>query len=203
MSKLVIIGAYGEIIRVVTCPDSMDANQAAEGETAQAWVQGVGFGTHYYDDGDFHEIPAAPGQYYFWDWPTHAWIISATALADAKAKQSGIVSAACKAQIVGGFLSSALGAAHHYPAKSNDQQNLSASVLSSLLPGLPPDWVTPFWCADSADVWAFRLHTAAEIQQVGTDAKAAILAAMGKNEVLQALVAAASTIEQAQAVVWD
>lgn len=123
-------------------------------------------------------------------------------LADAQSAQIAVLSAACQAQIYAGFDSAALGAVHHYPAKDKDQGNLSGSVVSSLLPGLPADWTTPFWCQDSAGAWAFVPHSAAQIQQVGADGKAAIVAALEKNAALAAQVMAAASVAEVQAVVW-
>jgi hypothetical protein len=98
------------------------------------------------------------------------------------------LSAACRAQIVDGYDSAALGAMYHYPAQEQDQANMVASVTASLVPGLPADWVTPFWCRDAAGAWAFRPHTAAQIQQAGVDGKAAITAALEQNATLAAQV---------------
>lgn len=127
---------------------------------------------------------------------------SAQQLANAQAAQVASLSAACQAQIYAGFQSSALGAVHTYPAKDKDQTNLSGSVVASLLPGLPADWTTPFWCQDSAGAWAFVPHSAAQIQQVGADGKAAIVAALEKNAALAAQVMAAASVAEVQAVVW-
>lgn len=111
------------------------------------------------------------------------------------------MSQCCADAILAGFVSSALGAAFVYPAKPNDQTNLSASVLASLLPASGPEWLTPFWCADAAGVWAFRAHTAVQIQQVGVDAKAAILNCMTINEQLRGQILAADAAELAT-IVW-
>lgn len=119
-----------------------------------------------------------------------------------KSDQISALSAACRAQILAGFLSDALGTLHAYPAKETDQANLSGSVLASLLPGNAADWTTSFWCQDEAGAWAFVPHTAAQIQQVGRDCKAAILSAMAKNETLAAQVRAATTIAAVKAIVW-
>jgi hypothetical protein len=54
-------------------------------------------------------------------------------LAAAQAAQITAISAACQAAIYAGFSSSALGAAHTYPAEAKDQTNLASSVLSALL----------------------------------------------------------------------
>ncbi|MEW9585523.1 hypothetical protein [Paraburkholderia sp. DGU8] len=128
---------------------------------------------------------------------------TAELLDDAKASQTAIVSQACQDAIVAGFSSSALGSAHTYPAKSTDQQNLNASVVASILPGVAADWTTPFWCADGSGTWAYVMHTAAQIQQVGQDGKAAILACLTKNQQLASEIDAATTVEAVQAIQWS
>lgn len=128
---------------------------------------------------------------------------AAQQLATAKASQTAIVSAACQDAIFTGFTSSALGAAHTYPAKMTDQQNLASSVLSSVMPGIAAGWTTPFWCADGSGTWAYVMHTAAQIQQVGTDGKAAVLACLTKNQALASQIEAAPTVEAVQAINWS
>jgi hypothetical protein len=127
---------------------------------------------------------------------------AAEQLATAQVAQTALISAACANAIGSGFTSSALGSAYSYPSKSTDQQNLASSVLSSLMPNLAATWTTPFWCADSTGAWAFRNHTAAQIQQVGQDGKTAILACMTKNQALAEEIAAATSIAAVQAIVW-
>ncbi|WP_419692250.1 hypothetical protein ACN262_08610 [Burkholderia gladioli] len=124
-------------------------------------------------------------------------------LATARAVQTAELTTACSNAITAGFSSAALGAAHTYPASITDQQNLTASVLASIYPGLAADWATPFWCADASGTWAYVEHTAAQIQQVGQDGKAAILAALTKKQQLTEQVAAATTLAAIQAVVWS
>lgn len=132
-----------------------------------------------------------------------AYAPPAPTLAELKSIKITQLSADAQAAIYAGFESSALGSAHTYPAQNLDQQNLSASVLASLMPGLPAEWVTPFWCQDIATgVWDFRLHTAPQIQQAGQDGKSAILAALVKNKTLADQVVAAATAEQVEAVAW-
>jgi len=125
-------------------------------------------------------------------------------LEDAQASQTAQISRDCSAAIYAGFQSSALGSVYDYPFKQLDQQNLSDSVLASMLPTNPPEWQTPFWCADQADppVWAMRMHTAAQIQQVGQDAMERKLACMAQNDALAAQIAAATTVAAVQAIVW-
>lgn len=124
-------------------------------------------------------------------------------LAALRMLQSAMLSAQCQASIfASGFPSSALGAVHGYPSDQMSQLNLLASVSASLLPSLPAGWTTPFMCADSTGAWAFRDHTAAQIQQVGTDAKAVVLAARQKLATLSAQVAAATTAAAIAAIAW-
>lgn len=124
-------------------------------------------------------------------------------LADARAARVAVLSAACAAAIVAGFTSSALGAVHTYPSKVTDQQNLTASVTASLLPGIAADWETQFWCADADGDWNWTAHTAAQIQQVGRDGMSAVLALQAKNAQLGAEVAAATTVAAVQAITWS
>lgn len=118
----------------------------------------------------------------------------------AKARKLAALEYTCSQVICRGFMSSALGEVYRYPAKQQDQANLAASVLDSIVPGLAEGWTTPFWCADG-DSWAWRLHDATQIQQVGRDAKASVLAAQAINEGLALQVAAVEDGEGAVAAV--
>jgi hypothetical protein len=124
----------------------------------------------------------------------------AATLAQAQQSQVAIISAACAAAITGGFQSSALGNAYTYPSTQTDQSNLNANVVSSLLPNLPSNWTTLQLCMDSKGNWAYLPHTATQIQQVGSDGKAAILPCLTRNATLQAQVAAATTVAAVQAI---
>lgn len=134
--------------------------------------------------------------------PANAQEISEYELCLAQKSRSITIATACKSTIYAGFDSIALGTLHHYPAQDTDQSNLSASVLSSLLPGVDGAWMTPFWCRDAAGLWDFRMHTAVQIQQVGKDAKTTILMAMAKNKALQDQIAAATSVDSVNAVAW-
>lgn len=112
------------------------------------------------------------------------------------------IAGACSATILEGFASSALGAEHRYPAKLTDQSNLQASVLASLFPGLASDWTTPFWCQDATGTWAYRPHTAAQIQQVGTDGKNAINACIAHKIALEQQLSKAKTLAEVEAITW-
>lgn len=125
-------------------------------------------------------------------------------LATAQATQNALLRTACKLAIIGGggFASSALGAVHGYPTDPDSKENLIGSVLDSVVPGLPDGWTTPFWCADLSGKWALVDHTAAQIQEVGRDSKAAVVAAQQKYAGLLTQVAAATTVADVQAVAW-
>jgi hypothetical protein len=129
-------------------------------------------------------------------------ITASQKLASAKALQNSVLSASCSRAIYAGFTSSALGAKYIYPSDDKSQFNLSASVTDSLLPNLQANWTTPFMCADSSGVWAMRPHTAAQIQQAGSDGKAFVLKNLQQNAALVAEVAAATTVAAVQAIVW-
>jgi hypothetical protein len=132
-------------------------------------------------------------------------VINARALQAAKNAASASMSAACQAACVAGFASSALGTPFTYPSNLVDQQNLSANVLSSTLPAAQvAGWTTMQLCADASTppVWAYRAHTVAQIQRVGDDGKAAIMANLIKNAGLQAQIVAAADIVTVQGVKW-
>lgn len=148
-------------------------------------------------------FPPRPSVWHEWDWPTLDWVLPASALGAAQAQRAKEMSAACKQAIYAGFESSALGAPHTYPAKDLDQSNLIASITDSLLHADEAGWVTPFWCCDAAGVWTYTPHTAAQIQQVGIDGKAAIVACLLQNATRAAQINAAATIEAVEAITWE
>lgn len=124
-------------------------------------------------------------------------------LAQAKQAQLAIVGAACASAITGGFQSSALGKVYTYPSTQNDQANLNANVVSSLLPSLPANWTTLQICGDANGKWGYVPHTASQIQQVGADGKAAVFSCLTKNAALQSQIAAATTVASVQSINWS
>lgn len=127
---------------------------------------------------------------------------AADLLAQAKQVQSASIAASCAVAIVAGFTSTALGKPYLYPSKQTDQSNLSANVMSSLLPGNAKDWTTPQMCCDASGEWAARSHGAAQIQQVGVDGKAAIQACLTKKRGLQDAIEAATDVSAVEAIRW-
>lgn len=202
--RIMPAGALAEVTLLCRVPDIAAANDPAIDAAIHAFDWTGAQGVYVLDMATYAITPqgVSPSQHHRWDWNALAWIDPRT-LDDLKHAKHLELNAACQSQIYSGYESAALGAPHHYPANDKDQSNMIASVTSSLYPGLPAEWVTPFWCADGSGVWAYRPHTAAQIQQAGADGKAAILAALSKNAVLQARVAAATTIDELNAVEWN
>lgn len=133
----------------------------------------------------------------------NVFVAPTISLAQAQANQVTLINDACQALIVGGHNSSALGAVYTYPSSLTDQANLNANVVSSLLPDLASGWTTQQICLSSAGVWAYLPHTAAQIQQVGSDVKSAIVALLVKGANYKAQIAACTTVDAVQAVVWQ
>lgn len=128
---------------------------------------------------------------------------AATQLQEYKDAKIASLSSDCRAAITAGFESSALGEPHLYPSKETDQLNLAGSVADSLMRGDDESWSTPFWCADLHGVWAMRDHTAAQIQQVGREAKTRILALMQHNAALAEQVQLAPDKPSVDQITWE
>lgn len=128
--------------------------------------------------------------------------VDVDAVAAAAAKKASVLREACAGAILSGYVSSALGSPHLYPSGIIDQINMMGSVTESILPGLSEGWSTPFWCRDDGGVWAFKPHTAAQIQMAGRDGKAHVVACQAMCDALTAVVLAAETLQEVEEVVW-
>lgn len=165
-----------------------------------------GIGSHAYAEAPSaypsNEFPCSSAQAQnptMWQLTSGALVQSLSAT---QAAQIAALKAACASAITGGYTSSALGAAYTYPSGPTDQLNMTASVVASQLPNLPSTWTTPFWCADSTGAWAMRAHTAAQIQQAGSDGKAWVTSCQTKLDGLVTQVMTATTPSAVQAIVW-
>lgn len=143
---------------------------------------------------------APPSGWTYWASGESKQITASAALRDARLQKTALMAEMCGAHITAGFMSDALGVPHHYPAKQQDQANLTASVTDSLIPDLPEGWTTSSWC-EIDGVWEMRPHTASQIQQVYRTGKAIILAAMQKNEQLRQQISTADA-EQLATILW-
>lgn len=121
----------------------------------------------------------------------------------ARAAQLAIIAQSSASAQASGFSSSALGSEYSYPSSLADQANLTAVITASMIPGQPAGTTYLFWCKDSTGKEAFVPHTPAQIQKVGLDGMASIMAAKQKQEQLAQQIAAANTIEAVQAIVWE
>jgi len=146
--------------------------------------------------------PADADVTYGWSWSAEAWCAPAVDLDAIRLRAIAGLRSACGAAITGGFMSSALGGSHRYPSTTVDQINLMGSVTASLLPGLDPTWTTPFWCADASGAWAYRDHTADQIQAVGRDGKAWVVTCQRRLEDLTTSVSSTATESEISAIVW-
>jgi predicted component of type VI protein secretion system len=130
----------------------------------------------------------------------HRWIDGAWRL-DPKAMHASKVqdiNHACEAAITAGFQSSALGAPHQYSSQLDDQLNLTGAILRGL--------DMPYACRDEQGAKAFRLHTAAQLRQVGDDFTLYKLQLLQRaNELKQQLdlALAAGDAEAMQAITWE
>lgn len=123
-------------------------------------------------------------------------------IAEIRAAKLVQLSNRCGQEIVGGFLSAALGEPHRYPSNITDQINLMGSVTDSLVPGLPEEWRTPFWCCDSSGTWNWKMHTADQIQQAGRDGKAHVVNCQSILAQLTDQVEQAETAAAVNAITW-
>ncbi|MBL4775310.1 MAG: hypothetical protein JKY87_04565 [Mariprofundus sp.] len=90
-----------------------------------------------------------------WDAAAKAWAFDA---GKAIAERATAINAACAAAIVGGFSSSALGAAYSYDSAIEDQLNLIGATAANI--------DMPYPCTDSAGVKAEIIHSALQIKTV-------------------------------------
>ena len=116
-------------------------------------------------------------------------------LANTQAAQVQILSSACAKQIISGFSSSALGTPNNYASGEIDQQNIVQSA-QSVKGGL-------LSCKNTSGVWSRQLHTQAQAQQVLEDFVTTRDAARSKLGVLETQIAAATTIEAVQTILWN
>ncbi|MEO9385607.1 DUF4376 domain-containing protein [Chromobacterium phragmitis] len=109
--------------------------------------------------------------------------------------------AACELAIIAGFASTALGARPNaYGSQLTDQNNLLSAL--SAAQGQPASWSMPLWCADEKGEWAFRPHTAAQVQSVNRDWLAFRTALQQRYAERVSRVQAAVTAQAVQEVAW-
>jgi len=115
-------------------------------------------------------------------------------LAELKADKVAALSAACKAAIVAGFPSAALGEVHTYDSDMESQINL---VGAAALAG-----PVAYTCTDGAGVKASRAHTAAEIAQVLADGAALKIGYLARFRDMRAQAMAAPDAAALDLIAW-
>jgi hypothetical protein len=133
---------------------------------------------------------------------SYGLVVAANPVDATRQKRIAALTRECSARIIGGFSSSALGAPHAYPSDIKDQINLMGSVTDSIMPGLPANWETPFWCRDAGGVWNWKMHDVAQIQQAGRDGKSHVVTCQTTLAMLTAQIAEADTIEAINIIGW-
>lgn len=121
----------------------------------------------------------------------------------ARQRKAEEISVLCRNTIVSGFNSDALGETNFYGSDPEDQHNLSACVLDSTLPGNDASWTGAFKCTGADGIKTYKMHTAAQLQKVGRDGMAAIMSCLLRNEVKQAAIKSANSVESVNAVNWN
>jgi hypothetical protein len=121
---------------------------------------------------------------------------------EARDTRIALLNANCAEEITGGYKSDALGENHTYPSDDTAQRNMMGSFIEALIPGLPDDWTTPFWCANEEGTWAYRPHTASQIIAAGRAGKAHVIACQTKLDTLTAQVNDAETVNEIASIAW-
>lgn len=104
----------------------------------------------------------------------------------------------CEKQIIGGFVSNALGTPHWYKSELTDQLNLIGAVATNA------DTHFKAGVEDSNGVitWSWELHTAGKLKTVLDDGAMVKLQLLQKLTLLKAQIAGATTSAEVDAIVW-
>ncbi len=136
--------------------------------------------------------------------PTEAELVEAIAefvaanspLEQARSQALAVLNDACRADVVAGVVSNALGSEHLYGSDEKDQANL----LSSILVELP---VIPYTCTEVATgLKEMRTHTLAQFKVLLQDAALRRIGLQQKYEALRVMLEQAETLEQIESVRW-
>jgi len=174
--------ASGDITKVVECQEDVLLLQVSDGESAIL--------------GDYNDTTQIVINGLVVNKPPPPYDLTQTQLIKVTE-----INKACETAILSGFTSIALGTPHHYPSNDRDQVNLSGTIQRSLLSANIENSYL-LLCADSTNIWEYRNHTTAQIQQVGADAYDAVLGARVKKATLQAKIFAAKTQDELDSLIW-
>ncbi len=113
-------------------------------------------------------------------------------------EQVETINAVCEREILGGFVSAALGEQHHYDSAFADQLNLTSQLQLGAAGSLA--------CRDMAGVKAYRAHTIKQLKAAGADFNSHRLARLQKALSLKQRLAdalAAEDLAALEAAVWE
>ncbi|WJV21650.1 MULTISPECIES: DUF4376 domain-containing protein [Pseudomonas] len=131
-------------------------------------------------------------------WKGGKWVDDEAAILSALYQEKlAAIGADCSSYIQGGFSSDALGWSFRYASELEDQLNLTGLILAQI--------DTEYPCYDEHQVKTFRLHTAAQLQEVGQDLARFRQAALQHAEALKQALAAAlerKDLKTMQAITW-
>lgn len=119
-----------------------------------------------------------------------------------RAQQRDTIANACRNAIIGGFSSSALGAAHVYDASDQDQTNIAQDCLEARAAGDDAKWSASLTCTNRAGVKASRPHDSKQVMQVASDLRTARVAAQEHKRELLDKLGRAQTPSDVRKVVW-
>lgn len=127
-------------------------------------------------------------------------------LDELKTSKLSSINTLCEAAIVGGFTSSALGSEHVYQSDRDDQINLMGLVTAGADDLLKCGVVTTVIEEDGTEIetitWEWKQHTAAQLKAVFDDGALFKKQQLIKANTLKAQVAAATTAEELDGIVW-
>ena len=129
------------------------------------------------------------------DFRTDTEIIKTT-----RALKIDTINKACAMEIIGGFVSGALGVKHKYKSEQIDQLNLIGMVA-----GGTDDY---FKCSEDIDkavedtVYQYKMHTSEQLLQVLNDGKVYKQTLLQKSATLKSQIAKATTVKKIEAISW-
>lgn len=126
-------------------------------------------------------------------------------LAEAVERQSLSITRACANKIVSGFLSDALSSEEttHYPSTVIDQLNLQAETTLAMISSSDPAWTTLVSVKAHDGTWSKQPHTAAQVIKVSQDFSKFRTELIAKKDDYLVEIAAADTVEEVFAVIWN
>lgn len=191
----------GEIRRILNVPPASGhvALNVGAGEDWLAADSGETDATHYVAVPAFTLVakPARPSSFHDWDLASKTWVPD---LSRARADQTADINADCRAKIIGGFISSALGSPRIYDSEETDQANLIGQRERAAITGQAQLYKSRDVATGVKD---WRPHTPAQLDQVFLDGAIFKEALLVQATLLKGQIAAANTLDEILVIVWS